>query len=463
MTGSERRILLGCAAALAVLCLCEASYRGVLLLRARLSPDRRAFTLYAVGGSTTEGQPFTGRVSFPLLAGAMLSDGDQSPTIVVRNLAVGGETIFFQWRRLRRAVAYRRGPGAVLIYAGVEPGGPRPEEHSDGQTRLGRWLERRVIVRSFVLTDLLAWSRLSWLRRDAYSMSLYDFYLRQAAQAARDNGLTPVLSTVVSNMADMEPNFMMDEQTDPDEPRVAAGRRLEKAGRWRQAIAHYQAAAAAPEPLRPYLLYRIAKCWQALCRYDAAREFYWQAAEADTKSRFWRPSRAQNDVVRRAAVESGALLADSAALFERSAPHGLLGRGLFSDFHHPNLRGYALMARAFAEALGPALGTRPRGSDWDENELRRRFRLDDEYMVNVWLRTASRLLECACALYPWPEDRLAMARRCFSAVLLVQPMNRQALLGMDMVDSPAWRPLLRKRESIIPALLSLRGGAARGG
>jgi tetratricopeptide (TPR) repeat protein len=449
------RTLLLLAGALAVLGASEGIYRGALFLDSRSTADAGSFALYAVGGSTTEGQPFNKRMSLPFMVSAMFSGRIEDRPIVVHNLARGGEPIYLQWRRLRRAVACRRGPGAVLIYAGVEPGGPQPDELCDPQSRLSRWWERRVCPRSFVLADLFYLARRVWPHRNCYSISTYDFYLRQTAALAREHGLTPVLSTVVANMASMEPNFEMDAETDPAEPRVAEGRRLEKAGRLREAIARYSAAASAAEPLRPYLLYRTAKCWQALGRYDQARECYWQAVEEDPKWRFWRPTRAQNDLVRRIATDTGALLADSAALFQRSSPHGLQGAELFMDFHHPDLRGYQLLAAGFSEALGPAVGQRPQGRDWSEDELRRRFGIDDDELFASWLRTGALLMECACSLYPWPEDRIALARRAYAAALTLRPKDRQALLGMALLSAPAARRLLRNREAmawIIPSL-----------
>ena len=64
-------------------------------------------------------------------------------------------------------------------------------------------------------------------------MSSYEFYLRQMARLARANGLTPVFSTLVSNLAYMEPNFPLDELVDEQEPAAAEGRLLERNGRWR--------------------------------------------------------------------------------------------------------------------------------------------------------------------------------------------------------------------------------------
>ncbi|MDD5629407.1 MAG: hypothetical protein PHU21_10110 [Elusimicrobia bacterium] len=449
-----KRLALACAATLAALCLSEAAYRGILLLRSALSHDPRAYTVYALGGSTTNGQPFPRRAAFPEMASAMLESSMPGRSIQVRNLARSGENIYFQWVRLRRAAAYHKGQGAVLVYAGVEPGGPHPDQGLGRAARWGRWLERRICARSFVLGDLLALWRGAFRRGAAFDISFYDFYLLQAVRCAQENGLTPVLSTLVSNIAEMEPNFAGDEQTPPDEPKAVEGLRLEKAKLWRRAAAYYAATAAPQEPLRPWLLYRQAKCFQALRRWDEARELHWQAVESEYKHRFNRPSRALNAAVRRTAAESGALLADSAALFERDSPHGLPGGALFADFNHPNLRGYALLARSFAEALG----ARPQDADWREAELRRRFSISDEDMAAAWRNSGALLLECAGTLYPWPEDRLAMARRAFTEALRLQPDDRRARLGLTMVSAPNWRPLLRSREAMTPFLVSLGRG-----
>ena len=467
-----RRLLAALAAACILWAAAEAAARGVLFLRARANAGGQdEFTLYALGGSTTQGQPFGTEPSpynFPVVVREMFGGRVQGRPIAVRNLAAGGESIFYQWRRLRAATAFRRGPGAVLVYAGVEPGGPRPDAESGPAARAWDWWERRVVSRSFALTDLLYLSREarrwaaerlgpSW--RWGFSMSSYEFYLQDSAHVARARGLVPVLSTVVCNLADMEPNFALAQRTDPGEGGVAAGRGLERAGRWREALAHYRALAESGPALEPYLHYRMAKCEAALGRWAEARRSYARAADADTQDRFVRPTRAQNEVVRRAAAESGALLSDAAALFERSSRHGLVGRELFMDFHHPNVRGVHLLARSFAEALGPAVGERPRGLDWDEAELRRRFGLDDRRMLQPWLSSGMLLLECACALYPWPNDRLAMAERAFSEALRISPENERARQGLALVRAPAGKALLRDRQAMTSVLLDLRASA----
>ncbi|MBI5239101.1 MAG: tetratricopeptide repeat protein [Elusimicrobia bacterium] len=434
--------------------LLELGLRAACLPRFRTPDETRVFTLYAVGGSTTQGQPFSRRLSFPAIVSAMFSDRARGLPIRVRNLGKGGENIGAQWRRLRRELAFRRrgAPGAVLIYAGLEPGGPWPQ--AGWAERLSLWFERRVAVRSFFLTDLVQLVKQS--RPPRYSRASYEFYLRQTVRLAQDRGLVPVLSTVAANLSDMEPSFLGDERTDPALPVVLEGRRLEAARRFPAAIALYESAASAGEPARPYLIYRAAKCWQALGRYDQAREGFWRAAEGDADLRFWRPSRAQNDLLRRIASESGAVLSDAARLFEESAPHGLLGAEFFMDFHHPNLRGYHLLARGFAEALGTALGERPEGAGWDEEELRRRFSLDDDSLAWSSLTSGRLLLECACTLYPWPDDRLALARRDFAAALRLSPGDSRAALGLSLTQSPALRPLLRDREAMVRLLPRLR-------
>ena len=455
-----RQAALLTAAALLGLALSEAAYRAALWVRARLAQDAGAFEIFAVGGSTTLGQPFENKVSFPLIAAGLFEGRLQGRPIVVRNLAAYGEdSTYPQWVRLRREAAFRRKsvPGAVLIYCGHNEGDLRPAPPSLRSRLWAAW-ERRVVDPSYLLTDLLYLARKARLCGRERTPDSLGSYLRRMAQVCRDAGLVPVFSTLASNIADVEPNLAWHPRPEEGEPTVAAGRELERSGRWRQALGLYAAARGRQPWLDPLLDYRSGRCLRALGRYDEAREAFWKAVDSDSRIRFGRATRSQNAAVRQAAAESGAGLADAAAAFQADSPHGLVGRQLFLDFHHPNLRGQLLIARAFAVELGRLLGAAPRTDRWrTEGDLRRAFAIDDQDMAQAWSETGKMLLQFACAGTPWPEDRLALARRNFAEAVRLQPGWWKGRLGLAIVAA-AERTALLRDEDAMAGLLSLYYG-----
>ncbi len=94
----------------------------------------------------------------------------------------------------------------------------------------------------------------------------------------------------------------------------------------------------------------------------AARSAFVEAKEADGL-RFRAPEE-MNAVARRlAAAFPHVTLVDVQEQFRAASPGGLEGSALFTDHLHPNARGYALMADAFADAMRrtlPALRQAPR-------------------------------------------------------------------------------------------------------
>lgn len=83
--------------------------------------------------------------------------------------------------------------------------------------------------------------------------------------------------------------------------------------------------------------------------YPAARAAFREAKERDLL-RFRAPE-AMNEVIRELSAQYGAVLVDVQAAFAAASPHGIVGNELMLEHLHPNVRGYALLADQFYEAL----------------------------------------------------------------------------------------------------------------
>ncbi|GJG87197.1 hypothetical protein tb265_23780 [Gemmatimonadetes bacterium T265] len=125
---------------------------------------------------------------------------------------------------------------------------------------------------------------------------------------------------------------------------VASGRRGDTAA----AVAGLRAAVRVdPAPADAH--YALARLLEARGDTVGARPEYRAAKERD-ELRFRAPE-ALNAVIREEAAEYGATVVESQAAVERASPGGVPGHSLILEHLHPNVAGYAVIARAFYDAL----------------------------------------------------------------------------------------------------------------
>ncbi|MBI3564350.1 MAG: hypothetical protein HY079_04050 [Elusimicrobia bacterium] len=392
------RVLRAAAVLAAALLAVEGGWRACRWTAARLRRDTppRSFELYAVGESTMAGAPYPKRAGPAFLVKKILGGTVDRRTIAVTVVARAGESVFPQAAAFEDAVRARRrdDPGAVLIYAGhndaaYEDATPAFERFRE------RWLYRSLVVRdlSFLLEE-----RVPALR--ARSLGTYEHHLRRIVETALASGLTPVLTVPASNLADADPWLDADGGA---YRRWEAGRALARRGRWAEAAPLFRA-----------------------------------AADARVPDNFGRATSAQAAVIRRLAAEYGVPLVDADALFAAASPHGVPGDELFVDGQHPDFRGYALLAGAYARALAERGGAKvyepmawsPRLMD-DLGLTKEEQALALVEAGRWWFSVASR--------HARPGLRLDAAEARFRAALAADPACRSARVGL-VLTAAARRP-----------------------
>jgi len=300
-----------------------------------------SFPVYVVGESTAYGEPFAPKISFPMIVSLMLGGTVRGKPIRIINLSKPGSNTGEQYGRLFREL-FLRPPreGVVLIYVGIN------EDWPEVQSRC--W--DRLASRSIVLSRLAA--LLEAPGRPVISLD-YEQRLARLIALARSHGLPVVVSTLVGNVREFAPAVSWRLLLDRELARsLELARREERAGRWRAAARIYEGMRRG-EDTDPGVLHRLAYCQFKLGRYGLAGKLYREAIDrGGTK----RPLTGQNEAIRRLAAQRGVALSDAQALFSSAAPHGLPGYELFMDAHHPNLRGYLLLARGFADQAARLLG-----------------------------------------------------------------------------------------------------------
>lgn len=310
-----------------------AAWAGVTPLFSR----PKAFPLYAVGESTAFGMPFGPKISFPKIVSRMLGGKVQGRPLEIVNLArPGSQTEEQYWRLLRELSLRPRREGLVLVYAGIN------ETLHETPSRLELALDRSLVL-----------SRISYLVRSPRGERRaldYERRLAKIVALARARGLKVVVSTLVGNVRDFAPPLPGGLR---GEPALARARRFETLGRWREAAKVYEELLSRDGP-HPGLLHRLGVCALRSGRPDEARSIFQRGIDLGGAKR---PTTEQALAVRRAARRHGAALTDSRALFAAASPHGLPGYDLFLDAHHPNLRGYLIIAGGFARQASRLLNT----------------------------------------------------------------------------------------------------------
>ena len=403
------------------------------------------FSLYIVGESIAAGEPYDPGITPGGLVAGILGGRIGGLPVKEFNLARRGDTIYPQSVALERALRCRGndGPGAVLIYSGNSDAGgrrgmPAPE-----------WIKENILSRSLLLGDAAYYAekRFPFLR--VRTLDTYQHYLRRVVELSLKSGLTPILTTVPSNLAGMDPGLFSGPDAERGETAaiLSAGLELETTARPRQAIHYYSVQARAHPGMRAYLAYRAGKCCQALGLYRTAGNYYREAADLSFSDNFNRASPAQNGLIRELAKDRAVPLADALDIFERSSPHGLVGSGLFADGHHPNMKGYLLLASAWAEQIARVFHEPVKRSFRDPEDAYKFFSYGRDKQAAA-LVTTGRWLFNAAARHLWPYERLKMARGCFERAIALDPDNFSAWLALGLTEAAVRGGLLSDEKKI---------------
>jgi tetratricopeptide (TPR) repeat protein len=184
--------------------------------------------------------------------------------------------------------------------------------------------------------------------------------LSDLVDVARDSGARVVVSTVGTRLGDFAPFASLNAPgLDPAsraafQAGLARGAALESEGKWSEALAAYQAAAAL-DPGFAELQYRMARCQEHLGDLPAARAGFARARDLDTL-RFRADGRI-NDTIRAVARRAGpgVQLVDGEAALASASPQGIPGAGLFYEHAHLTPEGNYQLALALFPAVVAAL------------------------------------------------------------------------------------------------------------
>ncbi len=405
------------------------------------------FRIFAIGGSSAAGQPYSTRYAFSTWLERRLEAALPERRFEVVNAALAG----YASRRLVPVVEEIAGyqPDLLIVYMGHNEWAETMyyEHLLDMDPRLFRLLEWVYQTRIYALVERLS-SRLFApdavedhesieiearqnsiqmfaVQRDrvggasyptprelAYRDLLYENNLNEMARAIEAAGGRVLLVTLSQNFSDWPPPASLHRDgLSADEKRAFAesmdeGSRLaEESGDCEAALTAY-ARALEIDPSYADIHYRIASCHRSLGQLPDARRHYRRASDLDPVSH-GAPTYF-NDILRKVARQRGAILVDADAALEQESGAGLVGDDLFTDFAHPNLRAHqriaAVTARAMREAGIPEPAERWLDDDSVDPDPESLYRAEPELRT---LELESRVFVCLVA---YRDDCAARAR-----------------------------------------------------
>jgi len=313
--------------------------------------DARPFMLYVLGESTAFGEPYHTFFDLGRLVSYLFGGTINGRPVIVHNLAgvgISSEDV------LKTARDIPNEASLVLAYTGHNEFLDYDREHD---------LEKQKRAICDVPT-------VSENRREKV-IEKYAANIEKLILLMKKKRVPLILSTQVSNTANWEPNRSVLD----DRGNRATVERLVQEAELHLQIGNIPAAKESylkvleSEPRFAWAHKRVGDCLFVEKVFDDARKHYVQARDYDGNP--YRAMTRQNDILCDMAAKHGVPLVDAVARFRAQHSHGLVGFNIMLDNCHPTVRGYIVLADAYAEVIekllsagpGPRGRRRPAGGD----------------------------------------------------------------------------------------------------
>ena len=238
----------------------------------------------------------------------------------------------------------------------------------------------------------------------AQTILLHSPLYEQAKETYRENltrlfetaqqGNVPILfSTLVSNLRDQSPLVSaFDEATSNNQKLrwqqlINEGDSATSRSEWQTAIDRFQEASRV-DTQHALAFFKLGKACLASGRFDAAKGAFIQAKDRDAL-RFRATEEFQNVLISTCA-EHNVPIARVDSSFASESPNGIIGDELILEHLHPNIRGYFLMAKIFAQAMKENALVAP-SDEWETGSAISDSALMEQSTVSEFDETVGRL------------------------------------------------------------------------
>jgi tetratricopeptide (TPR) repeat protein len=419
-------------------------------LSGRIPITGETFNVYYLGGSTMASSHFVALIDRML--------GSRVDGRPMRSLIVAADGQDLRYNQVRARVILDQGerfhPDLFVVYSGhneflkfhgAEQGGVVFGRHYAGVS--GRLARHSLLAREIL--DRFHEYRLEiderrffdepLFERESYDVVLeaYRYRLATLARWLGQEGIPLIVSTVAGNCSDWEPNrsiYCEDAGDDQEEflRWMDEGARHHELRQFESAVGAFRSALRIC-PTFAEAHYRLGESLRSLGREDEAWDAF--AAAVDHDGMPVRATSKQNDFIRELGASGRAHVVDAVGALRRASGDGLIGFDLMVDGHHPNERGYGLIAELIVRKIAELFpdghgGVRVLDHDglvqfFDRERPRRAF----EFQVGRG-RWFTRL---ATWRYD-PTRRLDNAEQCFLAARDVARNRYEPYLGLAVVS-----------------------------
>ncbi len=333
-------------------------------------PDK--LYIYALGESTSLGVQYDEKISPAILVAEQFKNRIKQKEIEIIQLAESGQTAEYMYFRFYFHLLLKpHKNGLVLIYSGINEGIENTKSYN-----FDAW---KLVQHSIVLSKLAHVTGIF-----VNNAERFEYRYRQTCWLASKHNFKIVLSQLVGNVREFPPNV-----PDNDGLLEKENYRVFRNAKALYDRCEYKSAEKEYEELNknflhkhPYLLFQIAQCKFKTGNSDSAAAILKVIPEINNYLGFaeWK-----NKIIEKVANEEHAAVAKIFDRFCDSSENHILGYDLINDAHHPNLKGYCIMANAFCDEIS-RLYSEPKPPEFKPNDISKRFAFTNAFYSNVYYK-----------------------------------------------------------------------------
>jgi len=333
--------------------------------------------IFVLGGSTTAGYPYMYSGTFAAIMKGLLQQSYPHWEIEVINLGMTAVNSYTVRDFARECLSYD--PDLLLIYAGHNEFygalGSASSQHSlfgTNRTLTLLYLKLKRLRLFQLLQNLIhqlqpqkpsqdsrtLMARMAQNQAIPYNsplykktLSIFQRNLQDIIRWTQQQQIPLLLGTLVSNLKDQPPFVSLHEPQANPQTVDSLLKQIETTIDQQ----HYQSALNQLQNLLSYdstyakAYYLAGRCYEALQQFNQAREYYTKARDYDALR--FRASSDLNDIIHELAQQNLVFLSPIDSLFSAHSPNGIVGKNLLLEHLHPNLDGYFLMGKTFAQTI----------------------------------------------------------------------------------------------------------------
>ncbi|MDB5283620.1 MAG: hypothetical protein JWO06_2695 [Bacteroidota bacterium] len=344
--------------------------------------DEKKIYIYMVGESTAEGIHYEKDISPAKLVAYQFNGTIDGKTIEIVPLAKSGATFQYHYLHFLSEVLFRpHKNGLVLVYAGINEATENTPPSNDFDT----W---KLIQGSLLLSNL-------YYLYEPFQCcpQKYEYHYRKLMKFCNQRHYKMVVSQLVGNIADFEPDITSkDDLLFPDNLNLLHQAKQALAQKdFSQAENVFNILSSKTCRQNAHLLYYRGRCKYEQGQYDSAEILINQAPEISNYLGF---ARWKNDIIEKVALDENVPVAHCFNRFLDSSEHRLPGYDLIDDAHHPNLRGYCIMANEISSEISKIYGDKIR-QRLSPSDVVKEFKFSSESFAHSYYRlTEWYIFEC---------------------------------------------------------------------